>query len=788
MLYKISFLDVDRKILRTVKALKTKSGHSITDASEILKQIHSNTPEQTKVTIVVTDMANELDYRFEDKIINPNEAHPNLMEILEEDIIASGHENAQKILGELERQFQDELAFSETVDSQEKNSRVERAPKKGSNLFGRFMKPAKTEPEKQNNPLLEDFEDLNDTEDVEVPVENDHDDFSEVPETNVAASWSAEKEDLEVKEEVPVENEFDEGQFPTMAEPEIVETDVAAEEADMVIADDFAEDEPGLESVEKTTNQLKNERVVFPTYSSFIDLSGTNSLVERHKARLESIHLINFLGLNTSGTALSDLDQIKLKYASNALNDSKFVLLRDYFHNAIGDIQNKTQTDLSQIYEEALAFDYQEEAAKMIDPDVQKIYEEAEGVFTKFQEEKDQEYNAKLEKYEFEQKKELEDFIRRQELEKASYLLNLDAKKSSSIELQKEITQKEIDSKKEKLLDHKLYDLKTQSINQLTETKRLSVRSFESHVDDAVDRTWTNIEVALRELKEDINNNVPEWKNEIAEKRKLEQEEREERRKEEQLEVEKQRIELQRQQLEMKTQEKKKDEENNFEKLMDQKLSQYDERIANQLKAMIPTAQPVQVPEAQNLPTPTGKKKKGLLALGVAGTLILGGYTGQALISNNTAVPPVAEASENKTQYDELTTKMALLEAQLTTPAAETPEETLETLLHDKNYEKAMRTFKDPESLNKIEDALYQSKDLGTLTVFNKTNDSVYGAIDEAILSKDAEKVLELYNGLSDEEKEALSADRKTSIALLLYQVGEKEIADALSGVKKDAK
>ena len=74
------------------------------------------------------------------------------------------------------------------------------------------------------------------------------------------------------------------------------------------------------------------------------------------------------------------------------------------------------------------------------------------------------------------------------------------------------------------------------------------------------------------------------------------------------------------------------------------------------------------------------------------------------------------------------------------------------------------------------------------MITFNKTNDSVYGDLDEAILSKNGEKVFELYSEMSDKEKEKLKGERKSSIALLLYQVGQKDIADELVGTKKDEK
>lgn len=787
-MYTLALSNIDKKVHRAVKGLKSKNGHSLYVADQLLKNVHSNLKESTKLTLIVTDTENELDYTFEDKKIDPSDAAPSLMEILEEDIIASGHENAQKILSELERQYQMEseqdgaAATSETVAN-----RSERSGKKGVNLLARFKKSGKTV--NQNNPLLEDFEELDESLQAETATASDFDDMNQKEDSDTAVeSWESSNdlqgESVQNSDEVNLNQE----EFPTQQE-EVHAYEPAATEDGLLIADEFVDEESSYNASgnnEKTNADKKNERIVFPTYDSYLNLGTSQNIVNRQKDRFEPNHLINFLGLNTSGVGETDLDRIKFQYAANALNDSKFVLLKDYFYNAISNIQDQTETNLSQAYEEAMGFDYQEVASKKIEEDVQAVYKEGDYLLSKYQEEQAEEIKFKIERFDFEQQKALDDFIRKQELEKSSYVQGLENKKSSSIELLKDSTQKDISNKKEKLLDEAMFDLKNQWLNQLSETKRLSVRGFESQIDGAVDDAWVNVQNALSGLKSEINDLVPTWKNELEEKRKLEQEDREERRKEEQLQVDKQRIELERQRLEATSNNKKQEEAVEIEKLINSKLSAYDQMLGEHLQKVIPTntvEQPVTA--TPNNVLSSGKKNKGFLLAATAGVLAIGGFTGHALGNNNAAANPIQ--TEENSQLEELTSKLSLLEEQVVLPTAEASEkEDLDSLLQEKEYEKAMRSFKDPESLNKIEQTLFEDEELGALITFNKTNDSEFGAMDEAILSEDAEKVQELYKKMKDKEKESLSSDRKSSIALLLYQVGEKEMADKLLGTKKD--
>lgn len=567
-MYTVTFSDFDKKLGRSIRPLKAKNGHSLYQADQLLKNIHEMIEGSTKLTIVVSDMEKELDYRFENKVISANALQPILMDILEEDIITSGHEDGQKILNDLMKQYQSEVEKeSDKTPEEDSSSRIAKGRKKGLNLLGKFRKGSK-EGEEENS-TFDDFADLEeqDKEDKEVTAAS-RNDFEEME--NLSYRFTEEEEELPSD---PFEKHFatqgetetaateDDSQFLEEELPSSNYTDtepsfdsVVENEESSVIEGTFEEGAAYESALPETQSQVatsKNEQVVFPSYDSYLDLSIVQPIVERNKDRFDSRNLIKFLGINTNEQTVNELEKVMLQHAAKSLEESRFELLKDYFHNSIANIKDKTQTELAQTYEQALSLDYRMEAAQKMEEELTKIYGESGVVFSKYEHDQEEEYKLKLEKFEQEQQKALDEFVRSQTLEKMIFIQELNEKKSSRINLYKESMQKELNSKEEKLLDEKMYELKYASINHLSESKRQSIRRFEEQMDSAVDDAWLNIQAALEELQRDIQSHIPTWKEEIEEKRRLEAEAREEQRQQQALELERQRIELQKQQLEM---------------------------------------------------------------------------------------------------------------------------------------------------------------------------------------------------------------------------------------------
>ena len=796
-MYKISFTDIDRSLLKANKALKSKKGHSLFEAESQLNEAKKAMADTVTVTIVLMDVEKGLDYIFEN--VRINDVSPDLMQILESEITSSGHEDGHRLINDIEKSYQDEIS------SQNSRSKV----KKG-NVLGFFKSKREKDGSENKESIVnveDDFAELEQTINVQddfaeitsepVVEESDPEEFQELPVPDKMDYQFVNVEQYEEENESveePITSEFDE--YNPDVEQEDIPYDGSFNEEEVEpteIDEDFQEETESESSYRNNSKELKHERVHFPAYNSFLDLSAVDSTISRFKERFEKNHLVKFLGLNalSTDTIVTDLDAIKLNYAMNALDESEFVLIKDFFHNSIENIRDKTQTQLTQVYEKAMMFDYEEEATKSLQDDFSSILEKSEVSFNEYEIEQEQEYNLKLEKYDHEQEKALEEFKRKQALERSIYVQDLDAKKSSRLAVYIDDMQNNLTHKREELIDNKMFELKYQSINELTETKRLAIRNFENQLDSAMDDVWDNLQSALKILKDDIQERIPTWQIEVKEKHKNEAEKREEARKEEELKLERERIELQRRQLEKSDEVEKKDQDtvSNIERKLEDSLNHLTNLVTQSQSSQQPMMNSVPlVSQANQQDNDSKNSTNKALIVGVAAALLLGGGTllGKSLVSAD--VEPASAKSEH---YEELATSISSLEEKFNLTNVHNPdgaEKTLEDLINEKNYEQALKEFNDKDSLNAIETALFKDKDLEALSSFNETNKSMFGELDAAILSGDAKKVVGIYDALKKNEKKALTDNRKEEIALLLYQSGESELADKVVGVNKEKK
>lgn len=764
---------IDKKVLRSVKPLKSQRNYTIKESQKILKEIHSIINGSVKIPYKLVDNENELEYVFDDITINSSSSVPNLMNIMEDEIISSGHEDSHRIIDEIQKQYQMELDNREIEDNEDIEIQSKHKSK-GLNILGRVIKSKKQNVSKKISED-EDFEEIeeessyiNEFDELNVQIDEEQNQCESNEETLQMDTISSDEPYIEenAQEELPFESEE--------------ETLEKLKNEDIMIIEDEFKIETNKNAENKVIYKKKNEKIIFPQYDFYLDLSAVNNSIERNKERFKNTHLVKLLGLNglSTETAQSELDTMKLNYALNLLEESKFNLLKDYLYNSIENIKDKTQIKLAQSYEKAMTFDYEEEANKSIEEEVRELYEETENVFNKYNSEQEEEYKLKLSKFEYEQEKALEEFKKQQGIEKSIYVQDVEAKKFARMILYKDNMQKEINIKKDQLLDGKMYELKNISINQLTETKRIVIRNFEEELEVAVDDAWKNIQAAIENLKMDIETRIPYWQKDIEENRKIEAEKKKEIRKQEALNLQKQQIEIQRKQLEMDSSEKKVEEAEAISKIIERKFCEFDEKINNHyLSKKIELVS--QNTSEKTLENNIGKKNKSIITgVAVIALVVIGSvFVGVTLVSNKT---------KPTTAYYELSKDLRELEEKISTSKT-TEKEELDMLLMGKKYEIAISLYKDEESLNKIEETLYKNGDLAMLITFNKTNKTMFGLIDEAILSKDCDKVLEYYTKMSDEVKEQLNSERKSDVAVFYYQKGESEIASTLLGLN-DAK
>lgn len=804
---------VNRKVTRSVKGLKDKNGHSFLDAQKLIDQVHNIISDEVRLPYTVLDEVKELGYAFDGVLVTPEISSPKLIDDIEDEVFASGHEDATEIMNEIERQVLEETSIS-AIEEDEVNNEVKKEKKSPlKKMLTGFLGKRDKEEVEETIDYSDEFSEIDnlssetinvETGDREInPLDIDETDlFNDVPdnkfESDDLASDSNMVEEFNEEQIVNEDEEFKPDFSDEFNEEVIlVESD---DYDDLPLVDDTEGNQTDLDkqklhgSTEKTTTK-KHEGVIFPEYDSYLGLTEAERSIKRYKERLEKEELVKLLGLNSFSTEVnsSKLDEVKLNYALKALDESNFIYIKNQFDNALGDLRDQTQSSLSESYNKAMILNYEDLALEELDITLDKLTEETKAKIKEYDEEQLVDYRNKLTKFEVQQEKALDDFKRQQANEKSLFIQELEEKKEARIDLFKINKEDESNNKKEELLDNKIYDLKNMTIYQLSEGKRNAERNYEQQIGNAMNDAWEKTETEITKLKAKIEQQIPIWKEEIEEERKIQAEEREEQRKQEQLTLKKEEIELQRQQLQKDKTSKNLEEAESISQIIEDRLSHYDEKIL-QLTEEKELAVPIQIEEEPEGKESVNNKRfskrnKTILTGTIAIVLALGaGYVGSSIASVDSAGAQ-AEEAEEMSKYEQLTEIISELEAKIAESektTEEIEEEPLDSLLADKKYERAMSLYKDPESLMKIEETLYENEDLATLIIFNKTFETPYGNLDEAILSKNNDEVIEIYKNMKDEDKDKLSSQQKTDIALMLYQNGEEEVANKLLALEKE--
>lgn len=763
----------NKKLLKSVKGLKSKQEYSFSQAVDLFSEIYHKVNEVSVIPFKIIDQENELEYIFDDFKVTPG-TEPDLMEYLTDSIISSGHEDSQKILNTIEQQYQREVTKTNSFDTEEFEANDKK--KKASFLPGVFKKKV---PNEEQLPILGDFAEIDDLSDEQkntLPEEQSQEDETEVKESSV--------ENSEPEEEQPTNDDIEDPFGPSKKDgfsmiSEEDESNVIAE----VFEDDFLSNDEKTVQTEKTVVQKKHERVEFPNLDSYLDLTPISSVINRITERFREEHLIGLLGIDMSST-VSELEEYKLLYARKSLSNSKFKVLIDSVNELVKSAKEGFQLKLSDKFNDVMLKDYDFIVEKSIESKYEELKTEGYKILDKLTEKLNLEEQEKKEKFEIEQRQALENFKLEQELAKTKYFNELENKKEVRLDLHTDTLNLENAKKKEELFDEELYHEKIKATNQLTEQKRLITNEFIQELGSIEEDVWFEFKEAIEVLEKEMEVLLPQWKLEIEEKRKLKAEAREELRKQEEIDLKRQEIELEKQKLIQRNSDETLKEAESIASLVERKFDEYNQQLTEkqpfrlgQVEEIVPLKNQSTDPLFNQIVSNPGKT----IITGVAiAVLAIGGGALGVKVAGGSQVKESPVSYNDTTNYEGLEETIRLLEKKINEKESESTSETLESLLNEKKYDRAMSLYKDPESLTMIEYSLYNNRDLSTLVVFNKTFDTAFGELDEAILSKDSEKVLEKYKSLSEKEKDTLSQERKSDIALHLFKEGEDKLANEL--------
>ncbi|ODJ64892.1 phage tail tape measure protein [Brochothrix thermosphacta] len=503
MRYKFQFIDVPKKINRSMKKFNIKTLFSITETQEWLEKMSDVTSESFLITIACKDEEEGVEYELDGIKIYSN-SKPNLLEIIEQQFLEAAEiQNSSHIVTTINRQYQDEVANGGYEYIEEIQNEIIQSTEISSPV-----------PEvSENEDVYEEKEEA-----MEIPF----------------LSNENEEEAMEIVSDTPIEEDENE---------EHIESYLSETTQEIVKHSDVTED--NYNAVVQPLEQ-KNT-VVFPEYENYHSLNDVTSISEtitRFQERLQPDNLVKMLGLTTLADKTDNqLKDITYNYAMNSLNEQEFVLLNDHFIKETERVLKINNGHLAQAYEQAMLMNYEQKVLESKAEEIEAINQAAINETYDFEVEQMALFNSKREKMQVEheaQIKALESKLRNEmslfEATETERLNNLKAQVKQNAE-------KTASEEISKLKDVETYNLKSQSVRYLVDGKREMINSTITELDEAINNIWDNTLAELQKLKEKLEDKTPEWRAGIKEQQEMRLKEQAEEREQQKIDLERMKIE-----------------------------------------------------------------------------------------------------------------------------------------------------------------------------------------------------------------------------------------------------
>ena len=503
MRYKFQFIDVPKKINRSMKKLNIKTLFSITETQEWLEKMSDVTSESFLITIACKDEEEGVEYELDGIKIYSN-SKPNLLEIIEQQFLeAEEIQNSSHIVTTINRQYQDEVANGGYEYIEETQNEVIHSTEISSSVSE----------VSENEGIYEEKEEV-----MEIP----------------SVSNENEEEALEIISDTPIEEDGNE---------EPIDSYLSETTQEIVQHSDATED-----SYNAVVHPLEQKNtVVFPEYENYHSLNEVTSISEtitRFHQRLQPDNLVKMLGLTTLADKTdTQLKEITYNYAMNSLNEQEFVLLNDHFIKETERVLKINNGQLAQAYEQAMLMNYEQKVLESKSEEIEAINQAAINETYGFEVEQMDLFNSKREKMQVEheaQIKALESKLRNEmslfEASETERLNNLKAQVKQNAE-------KTASEEISKLKDVETYNLKSQSVRYLVDGKREMINSTITELDEAINNIWDNTLAELQKLKEKLEDKTPEWRAGIKEQQEMRLKEQAEEREQQKIDLERMKLE-----------------------------------------------------------------------------------------------------------------------------------------------------------------------------------------------------------------------------------------------------
>lgn len=563
-------------------------------------------------------------------------------------------------------------------------------------------------------------------------------------------------EENEIEQVAQEEEQLEEGRLQVNTNEEQETVDETEEELEIVINEEN-EITSNTSNVNEINSAQSNERLTTSYMAYTTPTNRLNQLRElAESCSKESI--FNSFELQESDD-LTELQQYQHKYLTKRLEELGLKETINAFKSVIDETKVNVTKQLSEYYKEV----NQDKPSKYADEHIEEAFADIKLTFNQKYFDFEAQQEAFIERFskdmEESKQKELEAFKTQLE-EKYTKLLQEERQKTEvSLVNKKESLRKELEQEEAVVYQALVTEKMEERDQKLTDYKNQLEEQAQNEIESASLNLISTFEEIKNTLKSELEEKSIEWQQLIVQEEQLQAQRREEANRKKEKEQEQR---MKEKELELK------------EKDLSLKQKELDTPKAPEIHVMsMPTTEPKNVFNDQLIQQLLADRKKeedqkqarfkyGMIAL-VSCTVI--GVGGFLFNSNNST-----QAELSKTQ-EQLSAVMKQAEGK-----TEESKETLDTLLENREFEKAFDKYTDAKSLEKMENYFVETEDLPMLKKFNRVFKTKTGALNEAILEDDSAKITKLYEKI--EQKDLLNDQQKNAVKLAYYSQNKNDLAE----------
>lgn len=574
-------------------------------------------------------------------------------------------------------------------------------------------------------------------------------------EVGIIKEDSTSTEENEIEQVAQEEEQLEEGRLHnTNEEQETV--DDTEEELEIVINEEN-EITPNTSNVNEINSAQPSERLTTSYMAYTTPTNRLNQLRELAESCSKEA-IFNSFELQESED-LTELQQYQHKYLTKRLEELGLKETINAFKSVIDETKVNVTKQLSEYYKEV----NQDKPSKYADEHIEEAFADIKLTFNQKYFDFEAQQEAFIERFskdmEESKQKELEAFKTQLE-EKYTKLLQEERQKTEvALVNKKESLRKELEQEEAVVYQALVTEKMEERDQKLTDYKNQLEEQAQNEIESASLNLISTFEEIKNTLKSELEEKSIEWQQLIVQEEQLQAQRREEANRKKEKEQEQR---MKEKELELK------------EKDLSLKQKELDTPKAPEIHVMsMPTTEPKNVFNDQLIQQLLADRKKeeeqkqarfkyGMIAL-VSCTVI--GVGGFLFNSNNST-----QAELSRTQ-EQLSAVMKQAEGK-----TEESQETLDTLLENREFEKAFDKYTDAKSLGKMENYFMETEDLPMLKKFNKEFKTATGNLNEAILEGDNKKMVAAYEGIKD--KSVMSEKQKQAVKLAYYALNKKELAE----------